>query len=473
MKSFFSLFSSNPVSKPHPSADGIKRLWLDMGDLGVYVRPAGAHDRWQDHGLGLLRTVLRDNGIETDLFSTRLIRKWGDLHKRVQGYDQLIMNVRSYTYPFAYQAAKIFKQVNPNGIVITGGMHATVAPDEMQAVPEFDRICQGPGEKIIVDLLKEPQAFPRLVAAQGAKSMADWPFMDRTLWPNPKLRGFPWPLEPECGWGPGPIATIITSRVCPWQCVFCNESSYIPNMGRKSVDQVIDELNYLDDHYGPVGSVVIHDSMFFQQPSWLREWIDKYPRKAHRTWHYWAAARSDTVRQWPDLFEALVRETNWDLISIGFESGSDRVLKILNKEGTAEDNDFAIDLLNRIGDDIERQGKKAPRFWANIMLGIPGESREDAFETMRMLKRMKRVLPSIAYYAPYPGSALGYQLIAEGKSLMSKENYHRYPGDEKVKGVDYKFYSELMAGKFDAEINRGVYGNGKGSQVYEGKLIKA
>ena len=33
-----------------------------------------------------------------------------------------------------------------------------------------------------------------------------------------------------------------------------------------------------------------------------------------------------------------------------------------------------------------------------------------------MLKRMKRVLPSIAYYAPYPGSALGYQLIAEGKA---------------------------------------------------------
>ena len=40
-------------------------------------------------------------------------------------------------------------------------------------------------------------------------------------------------MEPECGWGPGPVATILTSRVCPWQCVFCNENSYIPNMGRK------------------------------------------------------------------------------------------------------------------------------------------------------------------------------------------------------------------------------------------------
>ena len=45
---------------------------------------------------------------------------------------------------------------------------------------------------------------------------------------------------------------------------------------------MIDELNFLDDHYGPLGSVVIHDSMFFQQPSWLREWLDKYPRLAHK-----------------------------------------------------------------------------------------------------------------------------------------------------------------------------------------------
>ncbi|MDE3088861.1 MAG: radical SAM protein, partial [Chloroflexota bacterium] len=249
----------------------MKRLWLDLGDLGVFIRPAGAHDRWQDHGLGLLRTTLKKNNVATDLFSTRSIRSWNELNAVVAGYDALIMNVRSYTYPFAYQAAKIFKKVNPKGLVITGGMHATVAPDEMETVAEFDHICQGPGENVIVDLLKDPRAFPRVVTGVGSKSMADWPMMDRALWPNPQLPDFPWPLEPECGWGPGPVVTVLTSRVCPWQCVFCNEASYIPNMGRKSVDQVIDELNFLDDQYGPIGSFVIHDSMFFQNPPWLKE----------------------------------------------------------------------------------------------------------------------------------------------------------------------------------------------------------
>jgi anaerobic magnesium-protoporphyrin IX monomethyl ester cyclase len=452
----------------------MRRLWLDLGDLGVYVQPAGAHDRWQDHGMGLLRTILHNNGVETEMFSLRSLLSWDELPEKLAGYDILIMNVRSYTFPFAYKAANAFKKVNPEGVVVTGGMHATVAPDEMEAIQEFDRICQGPGESIIVDLVKDPLSFPRTVVGIGAKSMADWPLMDRTLWPNPNLPDFPWPLEPECGWGPGPVATILTSRVCPWQCVFCNEASYIPNMGRKPVEMVIEELNYLDDTYGPLGSVVIHDSMFFQQPAWLKEWLEKYPRLAHRPWPYWAAARSDTVHQWPDLFEALVRETNWDTISIGFEAGSDRVLRILNKECTAEDNDFTIDLLNRIGEDFVRQGKKPPKFWANIMLGIPGETQEDAFDTIRMLKRMRWVMPSIAYYAPYPGSALGYQLIAEGKSLMSKDNYHRYPNDEKVKGIDYQFYNDLLAGKYDSQINRGLSASAQDKPgVYQDVLVKA
>jgi radical SAM superfamily enzyme YgiQ (UPF0313 family) len=464
-----------PFGQKHVRRSDI--VWLDLGDLGDLVNPNGPHEQWQDHGLGLLRTILHQNGIDTDILSTRSVTSWDQLRGQLAGYSMLIMNVRSYTFPVAYRSAKIFKEINPNGIVLTGGMHATVSLDEMVEIEEFDKICQGPGEQVIVDLVSNPDAFPRVLMGTGSRSMADWPMIDRTLWPEPasrKLRrNFNWPLEPECGWGPPAVATILTSRVCPWQCVFCNENSYIPNMGRRPVEMVIDELNYLDETHGPIGSVVIHDSMFFQNPSWLDEWIEKYPRMANQTWPYWAAARADTVRQWPERFEALIRETNWDLISIGFESGSDRVLRILNKECTEEDNYFTIDLLHRIGDEMEKEGRKPPVFWSNIMLGIPGETHEDAFKTMRMLKYMRRVMPSIAFYAPYPGSALGNQLIAEGKSMMTKENYHRFPDDEKVKGIDYQFYRNLLAGKYDDEVNKGLRTSGQHDGAYSDALIKA
>ena len=92
---------------------------------------------------------------------------------------------------------------------------------------------------------------------------------------------------------------------------------------------------------------------------------------------------------------------------------------------------------------------------------------------MRMLKHMKRVFPYIAFYAPYPGSALGNQLIAEGKSLMSQDIYQRFPDEEKVKGVDYQFYRDLLAGKYDAEINHGLENVARGADLYQGTLVKA
>jgi hypothetical protein len=173
-----------------------KILWLDLGDLGDLVNPNGPHEQWQDHGLGLLRTILHQQGIVTDLLSTRAVTSWSQLQGKLKDYDMLLMNVRSYTFPVARKAAQLFKEVNPNGLVLTGGMHATVAVEEMTEVKEFDYICQGPGEKIIVDLVKDPLAFSRVIVGIGAKSMAEWPMIDRTLWPKPHWRlrrKFRWP----------------------------------------------------------------------------------------------------------------------------------------------------------------------------------------------------------------------------------------------------------------------------------------
>ncbi|GAH52922.1 unnamed protein product, partial [marine sediment metagenome] len=94
--------------------------------------------------------------------------------------------------------AVIFKEVNPNGIILAGGMHATVAVDEMKAISQIDKICRGPGENVIVDMVKDPQAFERVTMGIGAKSMADWPIIDRELLPKPAWRlsrKFHWPLE--------------------------------------------------------------------------------------------------------------------------------------------------------------------------------------------------------------------------------------------------------------------------------------
>ena len=87
--------------KHQRTSDGV---WLDLGDLGDLVHPDGPHEQWQDHGLGLLRTILHQNGIQTDLLSTRAVTNWEQLRRQLPGYRVMIMNVlRSvrYRYPSA------------------------------------------------------------------------------------------------------------------------------------------------------------------------------------------------------------------------------------------------------------------------------------------------------------------------------------------------------------------------------------
>lgn len=434
----------------------MKRLWLDLGTFQSF-RSTNPTDHWQDHGLGLLRTIMRNAGLESDICSTRALASPQELANRMAGYDLLLMNVRSYNWPMAKMAAQLFKQANgERGIVVAGGMHATVSPEQICAFPFVDHVCTGNGEKTILELARNPSEHPRLVRSEGFASMADWPMIDRSLWPDPGIRNHPHPLEPAVpGWGPPPVATLLTSRVCPWRCAFCNEASYIANQHRRPVDSVIDELNWLDEHHGPLGSVVFHDSMFFQQPRWLEEWLEKYPSRARRLWPYWAAARADTIRRWPDLYRELLIRTNWHTVSIGLESGSDRVLRILNKECTAADNLYAIILTNNIGDQLESQGRMPAQIYANIILGTPGEDREDVFDTLRMMSCIKRPHFSTATYAPYPGSVLGYQITAEGKSLIADNQHDRAPDNRFVKGIDYDFLDEVQAGKYTAEAVRG------------------
>src|SRR3989304_5964256 len=115
-------FLWSKTSKTNGSQPGEpKRLWLDLGDLGDLVKPDGPHEQWQDHGLGLLRTILHQHGIVTDLLSTRAVTSWNQLRKQLKGYEMLLMNVRSYTFPAACKSAQLFKAVNPDGIVLTGG----------------------------------------------------------------------------------------------------------------------------------------------------------------------------------------------------------------------------------------------------------------------------------------------------------------------------------------------------------------
>ena len=179
-----------------------KILWVDLGDLGDLVHPSGPHEQWQDHGLGLLRTIMHQDGIMTDMVSTRAVTAWEQLAKQMQGYEMLLMNVRSYTFPVGLQGSAGFSRKST----------PTASSSPAACTPPWRRTrcspstrsttwCRGRAKRRSSIWCKDPAAYPRLVQGVGAKSMAEWPMMDRELWPKPRRLAHAAALEVEVAAG--------------------------------------------------------------------------------------------------------------------------------------------------------------------------------------------------------------------------------------------------------------------------------
>lgn len=434
----------------------MKRLFLEADELGQWTRPHGPHETWSDHGMGLLVTLANQHGYPMDTLSLKGMHSWAEYRMAIKGYDLLVMNVRSWRYIYAKRAAEIFKMVNPKGQVWAGGMHCTVAMPEMEAVPQFDVIVSGQGEGTLLELLRDGGSSERVLKGhvKGYEKIDDLPYIDRTVWPKPPRTEGIWPLEGPGGWGPGPrAATLLTSRSCPMHCSFCYpaERNHFGPPRRRSVGNVLGELRAIEQRWGDFSMVLFHDSEFLMHPRWLDEFIERYPSETPAR-PFWASCRADMMAKWPERVKALRDDCHWHCFSIGLESGSQKVLDIMNKETTVAQNMAAIEMVNSMVDEALAKGERPPVIFANVMLATPGEEPEDAFATIKMLGKIKRVIPSLSWFTPYPGSTLGDRMIAEGRSLDSHKRYLRFPNEAKLTGIDYQFYVDLMNGKYDREV---------------------
>jgi radical SAM superfamily enzyme YgiQ (UPF0313 family) len=150
---------------------------------------------------------------------------------------------------------------------------------------------------------------------------------------------------------------------------------------------------------------------------------------------FWAAGRADGICHHPDIVKRLV-DVGWKLVSVGFESGSQRILDLIKKGTTVEQNLEAAKIVKATG----------AKLYGNYMLGLPWETKEDIDMTAKMVDEIGAEMPSWAFFTPYPGCELGEKCIKEGLSLLDRNNYNRCPSGKKVKNVDYNYINRIVAG---------------------------
>jgi len=421
---------------------------LATSSWGRGFQPQTMDDALPRHSLTFLSAPLKRAGHNVHLADLRLLANW-------QEYEQLLRDRRpdfvcatahTSEADIAVEVLARARRILPAARTVAGGIHFTMYPQTALDSGVVDFVVRGEGEVSLPALLADPAAFP-LVFWGEPPDLDAIPDEDRDLYPDyAACTQFPmWDL-------PRPIVDVLTKRGCPWQCRFCcgpGEQNLFtkaagdrrfPTFRHRSVDNVIDEMKRLEQRYGFRG-VVFHDDQFIIR----RDWVVDFCKAMHaagfvrRGIRWWAAVRADVICREPELVERMA-DAGQQIMSIGFESFSDRMLRWMRKDTTSEENVRAAEICHRLGLEI----------YANVIFGMPYEdgrwSLADDLASFAAIRGMRPRYFSPSYFSPIPGSWLHQWAADQGVILGddAMQNGRRSPDQAKIRGVDYAALDRLL-----------------------------
>ncbi len=367
--------------------------------------------------------------------------------------DVVGLTIRSCDIDMVAELARTIKIVKPDITVAVGGVHVSIDPDWVRENRDYDYIIAGEGEISFVKLLKALAAgeeFPRF--SWGERPDLDaLPLIDREIYPYETIIQLP---NYEGVFKP-PMVTMLCSRGCLYNCSFCaphSRNHFGKGVRFRSVYNVMRELESLYEKYR-FRCAKFYDYTFTQEPAWVKEFCREYKKFGQP---FWIQSRSDMIVKNRDLIP-LLADAGLKLIGIGFESGSDKVLKFLRKGTTRDINLQAARIIQDNGVLLQ----------ASFMVGLPEEEEEDVQATISLAREIKADFSTVAFFTPIPGNDL-YAYCKE-KDLIISEDPEMWvefsPGVPKVKGKDYDRLKEAaveimgvrFGGKFLGKIIRWLY----------------
>ena len=403
-------------------------VYPSLADSGFNTGGRDIALRYIHHGLCYLSACAKEAGFETTLVDLRMLSGWEEFSNKVKRHPPEIaaITMMSPDYSYAMKCVDILKGASKDTKVIVGGIHPTIRPDELAANNGIDHIVKGEGEIAFVELLKNIQAgknSTRIIEGK-APDIEKLPLVDRYLF---DCLEYPFDF-----FLPVPFFTIMAGRGCSYNCKFCAPASKMVHgkgARRRSVDSVIKELKALEDKYG-MRSFMFHDDCFTEDKAWVTDFCSAYKKEGFKQ-DFICQTRADIICKHPDMIKMLAK-SGLKMVMIGFESGSDRVLKFIGKGVTAKQNLEAAAICKRNG----------IRVWALHMYGLPTETNREAQDTVNMMKKIRPYRSSAAFFTPHPGSYLYDYCKANGLSLIDDhDDFVAVPEEDKpkIRGVDYDF----------------------------------
>jgi len=321
------------------------------------------------------------------------------LERELDAFQPNIVATTSYTAGVYATLAtlKKVKTYNPDVLTVVGGHHATLMPHDFNR--EFtDVIVIGEGEITFPELIEAYEAKSDLSKVKGLAL----PQNGKLVFTSPReviadLDVAPFPARHltkkyrhhyfRGTWQP--MASLYTSRGCPYRCDFCAMWKVARGKYRmRDPERVADELAGIQEEYiDVVDDNTLHD---------VRRAERMYQAIKERGFRkkYKLYARSDTVVKHPEIIEKW-REIGLELMLIGFESFKDEELQAHKKQNTIQNNEQAIRILYANGIEI-----------AAYFLIDPNYTVSDFLALGDYVDRLNLTHPVFTILTPFPGTEL-------------------------------------------------------------------
>ena len=331
--------------------------------------------------------------------------------------DVVGLSVTTFTLIDGLITARIAKEINPNVKVIFGGAHVHIYPIQTINLKEVDFLILGEAEKPIVDLIKNIDNPDKLknvdnliYKLDGKVVQNPWKGYEEDLddlaFPARHLTNHK--LYSSLLAKRNPVTTMITSRGCPYNCLFCNR----PNMGKlfraRSPNNVVDEMEECVNM--GIKEFLIYDDTFTIDRKRVIGIADEIrKRKLDIGWDI--RARINTI----DLaMLQKIKKAGCERIHYGVEAGNQKILNILRKGITIKETTAAFKVPKKTGIST----------LAYFMIGSPKETDKTIMQTINFAKKLDPDYIHFSITTPFPATDLYVRALQEG--IIKKDVWLEY-----------------------------------------------
>ena len=349
------------------------------------------------------------------------------LRQQIDAFMPRVVGVTSTTvsYHAARQVLQVLKESYPEITTVLGGAHLSAIPLEtMKDCETLDIGVVGEGEQTLAEVVERLESSQplngvpgTLIRYQGAiiQNPVRKPVSDLDATPVPArhllkdLRRYSHtPFR-----GARFTTTMITSRGCPFQCGYCDQSIFGRKWRAHSAEYVVKEIASLKERYGVEFISFEDDNFLLSKNRTIDICREMLGRRLDIGWSCLGRANEVDEEVLP-----LMKMAGCSVVYVGIESGSTRILELINKKLKMEETEKGIRLIKQHGINV----------MGSFILGIPTETRAEMEKTIRLALSLPLDGVSFFMFTPYPGTPLRELAKKHGRVSDDWRNYSGHPG---------------------------------------------